>query len=212
MAQVISQWTLNDPTTLHRVWDNSGNKHHGDFGAKKPEVVLDSPNGTRAMYWTGSNVLLPEVSGVQAISYWMKASASSFNSMIPADGQWHLFVVSEGKAYLDGELQSTSVQVSDAVSALRNALDGGSGFYLSDIIYYGSGLSASEVTSILEVKTRLTNQYELHCKEVFESDERSSISVNRAGIVSAKEIEATGEAKILFGREGNIYIGKVVEQ
>lgn len=212
MAQVISQWTLNDPTTLHRVWDNSGNKHHGDFGAKKPEIVLDSPNGTRAMHWTGSNVLLPEVSGVQAISYWMKTSTPSFNSTIPADGQWHLFVVSGDKVYLDGELQSTSVQVSDAISALRTALDGGSGFYLSDIIYYGSELTASEVTLILEVKTKLTNQYELHCKEIFESDEKSSISINRAGIVSAKKLEATGEAKILLGREGNIYIGKVVEQ
>lgn len=210
---VISQWTLNDPTQLARVWDNSGKGHHGDFGAVKPEVVLDSPNGSRSMKWVGSNVTLPEVQGVQAISYWMKREESAtFNSaMIPADGSWHLLVVTGGKLYVGGE-EKTSLTVDNAVATLKEAIDGGTGFYLSDIIFYGQELTEDNIKSILEVKTRLSKDG-IVCKEFVVEEERKSISVKREGVVLVSQLGLDETAKtVKFQLDGQVVIANIIEQ
>lgn len=210
---VLSHWSLNDPTVLTRFWDNSGNGHHGDFGTKKPEVVLDSPNGSRAMHWPsgGANVVLPDVNNVLSISYWIKReSEAAWNSFVPADGQWHLLVVSD-KVYLDLEEVQQTKTVSDAITELRSAMNGGNGFYLSDLYYYGQVLDSTNIQKIYEVKTRLSKDYTLESKEILELSGSAKIGISKAGIVSADSFEVVEEGKAVFSSTGKVTVNKIVE-
>lgn len=209
----LAQWTLNDPTVLVRVWDNSGNKNHGDFGTVKPEVVQDSPNGSRAMKWNGSNVTLPDVTGVAAISYWIKKTSGTFNNVVPSDSTWHLYVVSNGVQYLDGTAQTGSVTVSTAYSNLRTTISGGSGFSLSDIILYDAALTTQDIQNIMKVKTTLSKSHKLSTKEFVEDDSISKVSISKNGILTSKELHVDSEAAgTAFEKTGNLTTKSITEQ
>lgn len=194
---VIAHWSLNDPTTLSRVWDNSGNKHHGDFGETKPEVVLDSPCGQRAMKWVeGASIILPEVENVLALSYWSKEN----------DG-WHSYVFSNGKYYVDA-VEKGDFELETAIGQLKTLLEEGENWTVSDIYYYGAALSEEEIQKLLSVKTTITKDLTLNAKEFVE--EQDKIQVKKAGIVNCKEIQ-DGKEKVSFAKSGDVFVGNIVE-
>lgn len=199
MAKIISQWTLNDPTSMTRVWDNSGNRHHGDFGENKPENQTDSPNGSRSFKWNNSHVILPEITGVKAISYWIKKEAgSTLVDDTQVDGNWHVVVVTEN--------------VESAVTKLKNAMNGGSGFSLSDVIFYGSELSEADIKAIKEVKIRVAKN-QMTVKEIVQDENVSNVQFSRRGIVTVSEFEnpVVGQGQPQF-KHGQVIVDNIVEQ
>lgn len=164
------------------------------------------------MYWpsTGASVILPDVDNVMSISYWIKReSGSTLDDFVPVDGKWHFLVITD-KVYLDAVPVQKSLTVANAIAELRSAINGGNGFYLSDLFYYGQSLDQTTVQKLYEVKTTLNRDYTLKCKEFVEDEERSTIAITRSGIVSANSFE-TVEGKAVFSSTGKVTMGEIVE-
>lgn len=199
---IIAHWSMNDPTTLTRFWDNSGNKHHGSFGATKPLVVTDSPAGSRAMSWphSGASVKLPTGLNPVAVSYWVKkGTGSTVDFPCIADNEWHFCVVSDGKIYVD--MQEKGSEATDTVvSLLETALDGGTDFTMSDLYYYGAALTTAEIAKIYQVKTSIVKTDGLKCKE-FVEEVGSGVKVLKNGVVKAESFDATA-SKTSFTQTG----------
>lgn len=196
---VLAHWSLNEPSNNpSRVWDNSGNGYHGDFEEIKPVVVEDSPCGSRSMQWVeGSGVVLPTVSGVEAVSYWIKEDG----------GSWKFIVVSEGKQYENNE-QVGDKTVSDAINSLHSMMLNEHGFSLSDIFYFESALSEADRDRLYTVKASISAENVLRGKEYVEGGDK--VSVGKTGIISAKNLEIK-EGSVGFGKTGLIHAVNVIE-
>ena len=207
---IIAHWSMNDPTILTRVWDNSGNGHHGSFGDVKPEVVKDSPNGQRAMRWpvgASTQVTLPGGLNPRSVSFWIKQLAGStvaFPSI--TDTEWHSIAVSGNTLYVDAENAGTQT-VEGIVSLLESALGTGQGFIISDIYYYSDQITESEIDSLVHVKTSIVKGEGLRCKEF--SEEGSTPSVLKNGTVKAGKLSVGGGVN--FFKKDQVTVQNIVE-
>lgn len=214
---IIAHYPLSEPSKYlegDKVWDISENKNHGDFGNILPTVIEAKINGTYAMEWVGGAVVtLPPMSPM-SIVYWVKQGAGSTLSISGIqDSEWHMVAASGGTLYIDGEIQ-LQVPVTDIQSQLENAMNGGSGFSLSDIWYFGETLTVEEILNMYKVKTKITKDGNLVCKEFVESDTVTNVRVVKSGTVTAgsgsvQEIEGS---VVSFGQQGVFKANEIVEQ
>lgn len=193
---IIAHWSMNDPTDLTRFWDNSGNRHHGSFGDVKPEVVTDSPNGMRAMKWTNAVVTIPTNLNPTAISFYVKKlSGCTVDFPYVIDNNWNSVIVSGGKVYVNAE-EKGSQTVSAVAALIEGALNGGNGFILSDLYYYGSELTSTEIKRIVDVKASISRDKGLLCKEFVEEAD-SAVKIFKTGVMKVGEF-VTGQDKTSF--------------
>lgn len=200
---ILAHWTMNDPTSRFRVWDSSGNGHHGDFIQKSEEMfVSDSPVGSLSVrLGTNAKIQLPVVGEIASISYWIKEGS----------GEWHNEVVVGAQRYRDGVLVGAATSPSAEYTSLVSRMVAGDNIGVSDVILADNAWTAADILNMYQVKTKILSNGDLHTKEFMENDLASSVSVRKNGIVESKAIEIR-EGVASFGKSGAVKVNNIVEK